>query len=117
MTAWLQKPPGSFSRLIARKYLCATAQTAVSLVHILIHSERWLPCAALRVIVIPYFQESIMNKDQVKGRIEEAKGKVKEVAGKIVGNKDLEQKGKIQNTEGKVQAEYGDLREDLKKAI
>jgi len=38
-----------------------------------------------------------MNKDQVKGRIEEAKGKVKEVAGKVVGNKDLEQEGKIQS--------------------
>ena len=38
-----------------------------------------------------------MNKDQVKGRIEEAKGAVKEVAGKAVGNKELEIKGKIQN--------------------
>ena len=28
-----------------------------------------------------------MNKDQVKGHIEEAKGKVKKVAGKLVGNK------------------------------
>ena len=30
-----------------------------------------------------------MNKDQVKGRYEEAKGKVKEVAGHVVGNKDV----------------------------
>ena len=37
-----------------------------------------------------------MNKDQVKGRVEEAKGKVKEVTGKIIGNKDLEEKGKVQ---------------------
>jgi uncharacterized protein YjbJ (UPF0337 family) len=58
-----------------------------------------------------------MNKDQVKGRIEEAKGKVKEVAGKAVGNRDLEQEGKIQNVGGKVQAGYGDLKEDIKKAI
>ena len=58
-----------------------------------------------------------MNKDQVKGRIEEAKGKVKEIAGKIVGNKDLEQEGQIQNTEGKVQAGYGDLKEDIKDAL
>lgn len=34
-----------------------------------------------------------MNKDQVKGRVEEAKGKVKEVAGKIVGNRSMEVKG------------------------
>lgn len=58
-----------------------------------------------------------MNKDQTHGRIDEAKGKVKEVAGKIVGNKDLELKGKVQNTGGKAQAAYGDLKEDIKKAI
>jgi uncharacterized protein YjbJ (UPF0337 family) len=58
-----------------------------------------------------------MNKDQVKGRIKEAEGKVKEVVGKVVGNKDLEQEGKVKNTEGQVQAGYGDLKEDIKKAI
>ena len=58
-----------------------------------------------------------MNKDQVKGRIEEAKGKVKEVAGKVTGNKDLELKGKVQNIGGKVQAGYGDLKKDIKKTI
>ena len=35
-----------------------------------------------------------MNKDQVKGRVEQAKGKAKAAAGKAVGNKDLELKGK-----------------------
>ena len=57
-----------------------------------------------------------MNKDQTKGRVEEAKGKVKEIAGKVVGNKDLELKGKIQNTGGKAQAAFGDLKSDIKKA-
>ena len=56
-----------------------------------------------------------MNKDQVKGRIKEAKGKVKEVAGKMVGNETLELKGKVQKTVGKIQAGYGDLKDDLKK--
>lgn len=56
-----------------------------------------------------------MNKDQVKGRIEEVKGKVQEIPGKVVGNKDLEQKGQIKNTLGKVQVQYGDLKEDVKK--
>lgn len=55
-----------------------------------------------------------MNKDQAKGRIEVAKGKIKEVAGNLVGNEDLERKGKIQKSGGKVQATYGDLKEDLK---
>lgn len=58
-----------------------------------------------------------MNKDQVKGRIEEAKGKVKEVVGKVVGNEELEHKGNIQKIGGKAQAKYGDLKEDVKDAI
>lgn len=58
-----------------------------------------------------------MNKDQAKGRVEEVKGKVKEVAGKVTGNKELEQKGKLQNAGGKAQAGFGDLKEELKKAI
>ncbi len=57
-----------------------------------------------------------MNKDQAKGHLEEAKGKIKEVAGKLVGNDDLELKGKIQKSGGKVQATYGDLKNDLKDA-
>jgi len=57
-----------------------------------------------------------MSKDQAKGRIDEAKGKVKEVAGKVAGNKHLEHEGKFQNISGKVQAAYGDLKEDIKKA-
>jgi uncharacterized protein YjbJ (UPF0337 family) len=56
-----------------------------------------------------------MNKDQVKGRIEKAKGKVKELAGRIVGNRTLEQKGWIGKALGRVQAGYGDLKDDLKK--
>ena len=34
-----------------------------------------------------------MNKDQIKGRVEQATGKVKEVAGKVVGNDRLETEG------------------------
>lgn len=56
-----------------------------------------------------------MNKDQVEGRIKEAQGKVKQVTGKIVGNKTLEEKGKDEKAAGNVQADYGDLKNDLKK--
>ena len=56
-----------------------------------------------------------MNKDQAKGRIKEVEGKVKQVAGNVVGNKKLEQKGNVQKDVGKVQAAYGDLKNDLKK--
>lgn len=58
-----------------------------------------------------------MNKDQVKGRIEEAKGKVKEVAGKTVGNQRLKNEGRVDQAAGKVQAGYGDAKEKVKDAI
>jgi uncharacterized protein YjbJ (UPF0337 family) len=56
-----------------------------------------------------------INKDQVKGRAEEAKGKVKEVIGRVFGNKDLEVKGNIQKNVGAVQALVGDIKEDIAK--
>lgn len=56
-----------------------------------------------------------MNKDQVKGRVEEAKGKVKEVAGKVVGNKTLEAEGDVDQIAGKVQKTYGDAKSGAKK--
>ena len=55
-----------------------------------------------------------MNKDQVKGRVEEVKGKVKEVAGDLVGNKSLEVEGLIQKTTGKIQAGLGDAKSEAK---
>jgi uncharacterized protein YjbJ (UPF0337 family) len=55
-----------------------------------------------------------MNKDQVKGRLNEAAGKVKEVTGKAVGNKTVEEKGRAQKNIGKVQAGYGDVKNEIK---
>ena len=51
-----------------------------------------------------------INKDQVKGRVEEAKGTIKEATGKLVGDQTLEAKGNIQKNLGKVQAKLGDLK-------
>jgi uncharacterized protein YjbJ (UPF0337 family) len=55
-----------------------------------------------------------MNKDQVKGRVNEAKGKIKEVAGVLVGNETLEAKGKVQRIVGQAQAAFGDVKKDVK---
>lgn len=55
-----------------------------------------------------------MNKDQIKGRVEQTKGKVKEIAGKTTGNKSLEVKGTVQKIGGKIKAEYGDAKSGLK---
>jgi uncharacterized protein YjbJ (UPF0337 family) len=58
-----------------------------------------------------------MNKDQVKGRIKEAEGKIKEVAGKLVGNEELEAKGKVQKILGEAQAAFGDVKQEVKQDI
>jgi uncharacterized protein YjbJ (UPF0337 family) len=55
-----------------------------------------------------------MNKDQVKGRVKEAKGKIREVAGKLVGNKTIEAKGKVQKILGEAQADFGDVKQEVK---
>ena len=58
-----------------------------------------------------------MNKDQVKGRVEEAKGNIKESTGKAVGNRDLEAEGTVDKAAGKAQKNYGDTKEKVKDAI
>jgi uncharacterized protein YjbJ (UPF0337 family) len=55
-----------------------------------------------------------MNKDQVKGRVNEVKGNIKEGAGKLVGNENLEAKGKVQKIVGNAQAKFGDVKQDMK---
>ena len=58
-----------------------------------------------------------MNKDQVKGRVEEAKGSVKEATGKAVGNHKLQSEGAVDKAAGKAQASYGDAKEKIKSAV
>ena len=58
-----------------------------------------------------------MNKDQVKGRVEQAKGSVKEATGKAVGNTSLQGEGKVDKAAGKAQATYGDAKEKVKGAV
>ena len=58
-----------------------------------------------------------MNKDQVKGRVEQAKGAVKETTGKAVGDRNLEGQGKADKAAGKVQSTYGDAKEKVKNAV
>ena len=58
-----------------------------------------------------------MNKDQVKGRVEQTSGKVKEVTGKLVSNDRLQSEGMAEQVKGKVQAGYGDAKENAKDKI
>jgi len=58
-----------------------------------------------------------MNKDQLKGRIEEAKGSIKEATGALLGNDTLEAKGTIQKNLGKLQEKVGDVKQDAKDSL
>lgn len=58
-----------------------------------------------------------MNKDQVKGRVDQAAGKVKEETGDLLGNKRMENEGRVDKNAGKTQAGYGDAKEKTKDAI
>jgi uncharacterized protein YjbJ (UPF0337 family) len=58
-----------------------------------------------------------MNKDQLKGRLEELKGSIKEATGKLVGDDTLEAKGIIQKNVGEVQEKVGDLKQDQRDSL
>ena len=58
-----------------------------------------------------------MNKDQVKGRIDEAAGKAKQETGEALGNKRMENEGRADKASGKVQGAYGDAKEKAKDQI
>ena len=97
--------------------MCAVAPTGKALASILrVAPARNLARRSGAIAPIDH-QEKTVNKDQVKGRLKQAEGKVKEVAGKLTGNKTLEQKGKVKNAAGDVQADYGDLKNDVAKSL
>jgi len=56
-----------------------------------------------------------MNKDQFKGRAEEAKGAIKETAGRVAGKPNVELEGAAEKVAGRAQKTYGDAKENLKK--
>jgi uncharacterized protein YjbJ (UPF0337 family) len=54
-----------------------------------------------------------INKDQIKGRVNEAQGKAKEETGKLLNNKGMEVEGNVQKNVGKVQKGYGDTKKEI----
>jgi len=55
-----------------------------------------------------------MNKQQIKGAVNEATGEVKEQVGKMTGDRTLQAKGHAREMKGKLQQGVGNLKEDLK---
>ena len=58
-----------------------------------------------------------MDKDRVKGSLEQAKGKVKEVAGKVTGDSKLEGEGKADQVAGKVQNTVGGIKDKAREML
>lgn len=57
-----------------------------------------------------------MNKNQLKGRANSAMGKIKEITGRLTGKGAMERKGNAEKQGGKVEAAYGDVKDDFSKA-
>ena len=57
-----------------------------------------------------------MNKDQVTGTAKKIGGKIQEQAGKLVGDKEQQAKGLLNQAEGVVQKKVGDAKDAIKKS-
>lgn len=54
-----------------------------------------------------------MNKDKIKGKMEEIKGDVKERIGGATNDPAKQAEGFIEKEKGKVRGEYGEVKDDL----
>lgn len=54
-----------------------------------------------------------MNKNQVKGPVEQVEGQAKKTTGKVAGNNNLAENSKRQKEIGKVRSDFGDLKAGL----
>jgi uncharacterized protein YjbJ (UPF0337 family) len=57
-----------------------------------------------------------MDKDRMKGTVEQAKGKAKELFGKVTGDTKTEAEGKAEKTAGKVQNTVGGMKDKVREA-
>ncbi|WP_197702579.1 CsbD family protein [Sulfuricaulis limicola] len=80
---------------------------------LLIVSEAGSPGMTVRKSLEILRQEAIVNRDQFKGRIKQAKGRIKEISGELTRDKLLEKKGQAQKIGGRIQAGYGDFKDDI----
>jgi uncharacterized protein YjbJ (UPF0337 family) len=60
---------------------------------------------------------AIMNKDEVKGKFNQAAGKVKEKTGVMIGKKHMESEGKAQNAKGHIQEGWGKTKRKVSNAV
>ena len=58
-----------------------------------------------------------MDKDRIKGSVEQAKGSVKEAFGKVTGDAKLEVEGGNEKAAGKAQSAVGGVKDAVRDAI
>ena len=58
-----------------------------------------------------------MNKDELKGKAEQAKGKVKEKAGELIDDPELQAKGAADQAAGKVREGFGTAKRKVSETI
>jgi uncharacterized protein YjbJ (UPF0337 family) len=56
-------------------------------------------------------KEKKMDKNRIKGSVEQAKGKAKEIFGKVTGDTKTEAEGKTEKASGKVQNTFGGMKD------
>jgi len=56
-------------------------------------------------------------EDEVRGKGKQVKGAVKEKLGKLTGDRDLQDRGSADRTEGKVQEKFGKARRKVGEAV
>jgi uncharacterized protein YjbJ (UPF0337 family) len=62
-------------------------------------------------------KETPMNKDQVRGKVENLKGRAKEAAGAITGNKETQAEGTVERIKGAVREKVGQIKNDTARKI
>lgn len=60
---------------------------------------------------------AIVNKDEVKGKYEQAKGTVKDKVGELTGNEKLEAEGEAQNAAGEAQETWGKFKRGVSETV
>lgn len=60
---------------------------------------------------------AIFNKDEVKGKFEQAKGTVKDKAGEMTGNRRLEAEGEAEHAEGETRENWGKFKRGVSNAV
>jgi len=62
-------------------------------------------------------EEGVMNRDEMKGKVQKAKGFVKEKAGELIDDADLEAEGKLERAGGELREGFGKAKRKVKEGI